>query len=73
MLSTAQLCLLRSLLKAGSPADLIGIYLNRCGATEQEWQSLISEKLVETDREGRYWLSKEGKRTYKKAKVGRYF
>ena len=70
LLSISQLCLLRSLRKAGFPCELIGIFLLRCGASEEEWKSLAG--LVE-ERQGRYWLTEQGQKLYRLESKGRYF
>lgn len=70
--SIPQLCLLRSLLKAGIPADLIHWFPPRCGATEAEWQALRDAGMVNL-RAGRFRLSTDGKREYRRQSKGRYF
>ena len=70
--TTPQLCLARSLLKAGIPADLMKWFLPRCGASEAEWQEMRDAKAVNL-RAGRFRLSDEGRREYRKQSQGKYF
>lgn len=72
-LTTSQLCLLRSLLKQGCPDSLAGIFLARCGASQEEWNSLGEEGLVQKDRGNRWALTEKGKKTYRVVRKGRYF
>jgi hypothetical protein len=71
-LNRAQLCLLRSLKTAGWPAELLGILLNRCGATPAEWQSLVLGALVELTK-GRWLITPLGTRTYNQRPRTLYF
>ena len=73
-LNIPQLCLLRSVKTQGIPAELMGIYLNRCGATKEEWQALVTAGyVVLTDIEGRYYLTALGRKVYNRRPKTVYF
>jgi hypothetical protein len=74
-LNRAQLCLLRSLLRTGWPGTMTDILLGRCGATAEDWQALIDNRLVTTELElaERHLLTAEGLREYRRQSKGRYF
>jgi hypothetical protein len=63
---------MRSLISQGWPADLIGHLPTRCGAGAGEWLALLDGGLAENEA-GRFRLTDEGRRTYKRQKQGRYF
>lgn len=71
-LSTAQLCLLRSLLNTDWE-QCLEIYLTtRSGITTEEWQALLDAKYV-VKINNSYKLSPEGKKAYNVGKIGRWF
>lgn len=72
ILDIHQLMVLRSLLKVGSPVDLASIFLSRCGCSEAGWAALTEAGLVE-QKKGRWLLTEEGKKQYRKQKVGKWF
>jgi hypothetical protein len=66
-LNRAQLCLLRSIKSTGFPAELLQIFLGRCGATVAEWQALLDADLVTAGKRaerGRYVITKAGTTAY---------
>ena len=71
-LSTAQLCLLRSLKSRGVPVELRDVFLSRCGASLQELWDLRDAGTVE-EKEGRLQMTDWGKRIYRRESKGRYF
>lgn len=76
MLNRAQYCLLRCVGKAGLPAELMSIFLARCGATVQDWQPLLDAALVQQVADGkmqRYTMTPEGKRAYARRPNTLYF
>jgi hypothetical protein len=66
------LCVLRCLYGGSVAQDLMPIIIRRCGASEAEWAALLADGTAAL-RRGRYELTAEGRRTYRRAKVGRYF
>lgn len=72
-LTTAQLYLMRSLEGKGWPADesIRREMMNRCSCSEEEWQALHEDDLIQKE-DGRYKLSREGKRWLKKTLETRY-
>jgi hypothetical protein len=71
-LTTTQLLLLRSLKRDGWPCDLLDHLLPRCGAGQAEWDALVAAGLVESHL-GRWRLTDDGKREYKRQSAGRWF
>ena len=69
--STAQLCVLRSL-KKGWSGELLDYLLSRNGAAWEEWLALRGAGLIEMQ-DGRWVLTKLGRRTYNRESVGRMF
>lgn len=72
VLTRAQYCLLRSIGKTGVPSELLAIFLNRCGASSEEWHHLIDAGLVE-QANLRYQMTEEGKRVYRRRPKNIYF
>lgn len=72
MLSTAQLRVLRSLLKRGWPEDLFDYLLTRNDLPPAGWEQLVSAFLVDR-RAGRWVLTEEGRREYRRQSHGRFF
>ena len=70
-LTDAQLRVLRSL-QRGWPAELDAWLLGRNGASPEEWSALAEAGLVE-QAAGRWVLTPAGRRTYGRAKKGRWF
>lgn len=71
-LTRTQLILARSL-KQGWPATLLSYCLSRAGAEQADWDGLAAAGLVELRADGRWWLTKAGKRQYNRDKQGCYF
>lgn len=67
-----QLMMLRSLLRNGWPCELLEYLPRRCGASQADWDVLVEAGLVE-QAAGRWQLTKEGKRAYRRGSVGKYF
>lgn len=70
--TVAQLHLLRCLRGRGIPAELLEIFLNRCGASREEWNALTLLGWAVEER-GRFLLTKEGEKRYRKLRETRYF
>ena len=68
-----QLYLIRSLLSKGIPPDLLDIFLERCGATREDWENLLVSGCVKSDAEGRLIVTPEGKKAFNKEKQGKWF
>lgn len=71
-MTTAVLCLLRSLESRSIETGLVPIFLTRCGATAADYDDLKTAGHVR-ERAGRTEITDDGRRAYRKAKVGRYF
>jgi len=71
-LSIHQLMVMRSLLAQGWPSSMVDILLRRCALEEEGWQELLALGWLE-EKEGRWFLTKAGKRGYKRESKGRYF
>lgn len=71
-MNRAQLCVARSLKLRGCPSDLMHIYLTRCGATQAEFDEMLSASFV-SEQDFRFSLTKQGEREYNKQKRGQYF
>lgn len=75
-LSTAQLCMLRSMQKNGWAEDIIEYVWTRSGGTKDDWTELINAGLVAKGKykeKGRYILTKLGFKEYKRQKQGKMF
>lgn len=69
-LATPQLCLLRCLDKRPFPAELLDIFLARCGASQGQWNELAGAVAT---RNGYLELTQAGRKLYRTEKKGRYF
>lgn len=72
VLNRAQYCLLRSLKGRGISSELLSIFLNRCGASQEDWQQLIDLEFAVTSGD-RIILSRKGLRTYNQRSKSIYF
>lgn len=72
ILTTSQLCLLRCLVRRGFGAELLDIFLCRCGATRAEYQALSDLGYV-LHTYDMITMTDLGQRVYRRARVGRYF
>lgn len=71
-LTLGQLYLVRSMEKKGISKSLLPNFMNRCGTSGEEWNSLVDEEFVE-EKKDRWWLTNLGKKEYKRQKKGKYF
>lgn len=68
----AQMRLAKAIEKKGIAEELMCWFLLRCGTSENEWQAM-REAGVAINRHNRFWLSKEGKREFRKQSKGVYY
>jgi len=69
-----QMCMMRSLISQGVPANLIDIFLVRCDLDAGGWKQLIDAGYVELrKKDQRYWQSDAGKRAYNVQKKHKWF
>jgi hypothetical protein len=73
-LNRQQLQLCRCLLRRGIPAELLGKFLLRVGATAADWEALVTARYVLLDRKGYEWrLTDLGWREFRRQRAGKYF
>lgn len=72
-MNTPQLYLMRSLLGRGIPPELLDIFLERCGATKEDWENLLVSGCVKADTTGRLIVTPEGKKAFNVEKKGKWF
>src|SRR5262249_4864112 len=68
----AQMQMLRAIANKGWPVDLLSHLLSRCGASQQQWDSLISSNAVEVVND-RFVMTRTGKRVYNLCKKSMWF
>lgn len=70
-LSIYHLMTMRSLISQGWPSSMVDILLRRCALDEKGWQELQELGYLE-EKDGKWWLTPEGKRVYKQERKRRH-